>query len=167
MERSCRRIHVHPGETLHHPSLRPHPYCVRQLHLPALAMESCWPSLFATVFSIHVAPYQMREARWATLLATLVCLLLNLAFLAVGAEKRRGLMPLLLALCGSGLVLVSPVYFLAGEVGYLGPEWETTGRSTVHPLSCLSWSLLVSQCMARSVWMCVLLSLVAGLPSLV
>lgn len=40
-------------------------------------------------------------------------------------------MPLLLALCGSGLVLLAPLYFLVGELGYLGPEWETSGRTTV------------------------------------
>lgn len=61
-----------------------------QLHLPSFALESCWPSLFVTLFSIEaLAPYQMREARWATFMATVICLILNLGCLFFGAEQRR------------------------------------------------------------------------------
>jgi hypothetical protein len=89
------------------------------LHLPALALQSSWPELIDKLFSTRPDPEDVQGARWSSLMATVVCLVLNLLCLAVGAAGRRGFLPLMLGLCGCLLVLVSPLYFLAGEYDYL------------------------------------------------
>merc|ERR1712216_1004795 len=85
------------------------------LHLPALALESCWPSLLGQIFSFGIAPSVMTTSHWVALGATVLCLGLTLVFLGTGAKQRRGLMPLLLGIAGSWLVVLNPVYFLLAD----------------------------------------------------
>jgi len=97
------------------------------VHLPALALESCWPSLLGQIFSFYPTPRVLTTSHWVALGATLVCISLNLGFLGMGAKRRRGLMPLMLAIAGSGLVALNPVYFLLADYQYTYTKSATDG----------------------------------------
>jgi len=88
------------------------------VHLPALALESCWPSLLGQIFSFNVAPPVLVTSHWVALGATLIFISFNFGFLAAGAKQRRGLLPLVLAIAGSWLVVLNPIYYLAEDYHY-------------------------------------------------
>lgn len=89
------------------------------IHLPALALESCWPSLLGQIFRLDVAPQVLTTSHWIALGATIVCLAINMAFLWFGASKRRGFAPWLVGLAGTWLVVLNPLYFLLADYEYL------------------------------------------------
>ena len=90
-------------------------FSLSQIHLPALALHSSWPSFLSDLFSFELERNDVVNARWTTLLATIICVVLNLGLLGIGADRRRGFMPLMLGIVGSGFVVVAPLYFLAGD----------------------------------------------------
>lgn len=85
------------------------------LHLPALALESCWPSLLGQMFSFSPDKPVLRTSHWVALGATLLCLGLNKGFLYWGAKQRRGFSPLLVSFAGSWFVILNPIYFLLAD----------------------------------------------------
>jgi len=89
------------------------------LHLPALALESCWPSLLGQIFSFYIAPTVRTTSHWIALIATMICVVGTLGFLFVGAQQRRGLLPLVVGIAGSWLVMLNPIYFLLADYQYL------------------------------------------------
>merc|ERR1712070_930210 len=44
------------------------------IHLPALALESCWPSLLGQLFKLDVAPRVLTTSHWIAFVATILCL---------------------------------------------------------------------------------------------
>merc|ERR1711988_53984 len=89
------------------------------LHLPALALESCWPSLMGQIFSLNITEPVLTTSHWVAFGATVVLVALNLGFLGMGAERRRGLMPLIVGLAGTWLIVLNPLYFLLADYKYL------------------------------------------------
>merc|ERR1712070_668744 len=89
------------------------------LHLPALALESCWPSLMGQIFRLDIAAPVLTTSHWIAFGATVVLVALNLGFLWTGAERRRGYLPLVLGLAGTWLIVLNPLYFLLADYKYL------------------------------------------------
>merc|ERR1712072_138917 len=95
------------------------------LHLPALALESCWPSLLGQGFRFSPERRVLLASHWIALGSTIVLLGLNKGFLFWGAETRRGFAPLVFALAGSWFVILNPVYFLLADYSMLHTRHAT------------------------------------------
>lgn len=89
------------------------------LYLPALALESCWPSFLGQIFSFSPHQSVMFYSHWIAFGATVSLLAATLVFLNVGADLRRGQYPFVVGLAGSWLVILNPVYFLLADHRYL------------------------------------------------
>jgi len=85
------------------------------LHLPALALESCWPSFLGIGGGSRV----MVLSHWVAFGATFLLLGVTLMSLVVGADKRRGKTPFLVGFFGSWLVILNPIYFLLADHLYI------------------------------------------------
>merc|ERR1712072_1253920 len=113
------------------------------LHLPALALESCRPSLLGQMFRFSPEKKVLLVSHWVAFVSTLVLLVFNKGFLFRGAEKRRGFAPLVFALFGSWFVVINPVYFLLADYSVLHTRHATECIVlflTVFDLLLLMWA---------------------------
>jgi len=102
-------------------------------HLPAFVLQPSWPALIGAVLGLPSlrARSVARVAHWISLTVSSIGAAAVLLTLYVGSAQRRGLLPVVLALPGTWLVLLNPLYFLLAAYEYLPDREDRAEQDTV------------------------------------